>query len=108
MVRTYMARRTERESELELAQEALAMAPDEPTARSLEQRIVRETEAVENIDFVMGEHIARMTALRAELPGRLKILQRKRALVKLQRKQFREGLRLLASLRGPAGPRRGR
>ena len=82
-----------------MAQEALTVAPDPATARELEKRISKEMAAVENLDFVMGEHIAKMSKLRAELPNRLNELRRKRALAIGQRKKCKAGLALLAGLR---------
>jgi len=99
MVRTYSVRRRERNDELVMAQEALTVAPDPATARELEKRISKEMAAVENLDFVMGEHIAKMSKLRAELPNRLNELRRKRALAIGQRKKCKAGLALLAGLR---------
>jgi hypothetical protein len=99
MVATYSDRRRERSDELEMAQEALAGAADERTAAKLGARINEEMAAVDNLDFVMGEHIAKMSALRAELPKRLTQLRSTRALASNQRKACKEGLAVLAALR---------
>ncbi len=99
MVQTYGVRRRERNDELVMAQEALTVAPDQETARELEKRISKEMAAVENLDFVMGEHIAKMSTLRGELPKRLNELRRKRAMAMQQREKCKAGLALLAGLR---------
>lgn len=99
MVQTYAARRRERNSELEMTQEAFALAPDNATARRLEERINREMSAVKNLDFVLGEHIAKMSSLRAQLPKRRSELRRRRAMAGKQRQECKRGLALLADLR---------
>ncbi len=99
MMDTYSDRRRERSDELQMIQEALAVADDIQTSTRLEARINKEMAAVENLDFVMGEHIAKMSALRAELPKRLEQLQLTRTLATDQRKALQEGLELLAGLR---------
>lgn len=99
MVRAYGVRRQERSAELELAQGALAAAPDDETARKVEERITNETTAVENLDFVMSAHIAKMSALRSELPRRLEELRQRQGMVAKQTEECRRGLALLAGLR---------
>jgi hypothetical protein len=99
MVQTYSERRARRHQELVLAEEALAEGPDPETAERLEERITAETAAVENLDFVMSEHINKMTALRRQLPDRLAELRRTRALVQTQGERLQEGLAALSDLR---------
>ena len=99
MIRTYGERRRMRHGELVLAQEALAAAPDDDTARQLEEQVSKEMLAVENLDYVMGEHLAKVGSLRAQLPASLGELRRVQALVARQTRHFREGIDLLAQFR---------
>ncbi len=99
MIRTYGERRRMRHSELLFAQEALAAASDEDRARQLEEQVSKEMLAVENLDYVMGEHLAKVSALRAQLPASLDELRRARAMVARQTRYLKEGIGLLAQLR---------
>lgn len=99
MAKTYAAQWVERKSELEMAREALAFAPDEKTAQELEQRISKEDSRVKNLDLLMGEHIAKMSELRAELPKRLARLRGTRAMASRQVSELRRGLALLRGLK---------
>jgi prefoldin subunit 5 len=99
MVQTYSERRAQRSQELILAEEQLAEGPDPERAAELEERVNSEAAAVENLDFVMSEHISKMTALRRQLPDRLDELRRRRELVRTQGRRLRRGLAALSGLR---------
>ncbi|MFO7898775.1 MAG: hypothetical protein R6V58_06905 [Planctomycetota bacterium] len=89
---TFTERWEERNTELEMTREAIALAPDEETSIQLERRISRQVAGMEKLDFVMGESIAKMSALRQELQRRLGELRRKREIVRRQQAECRRAL----------------
>ncbi|MFW6107932.1 MAG: hypothetical protein ACOC70_01905 [bacterium] len=89
---TFTERWEEGNTELEMTREAISLAPDEETSIRLERQISRQVAGMEKLDFVMGESIARISALRQELQRRVGELRRKRNTVRKQQAECRRAL----------------
>ena len=97
--RTYWSRHRQRDSELEMNQEAIALAPDEATAEALEKSIQKVVSTVQTLEFLMDEHMAKMGALRKALRERRAELKQKQVLARSYRSQRERSRALLAGLR---------